>query len=265
MFSVDLKYNFLNSVSLLILIHSGIIYGGFVRDMILYDYEKKHGISERTYPNDIDFVIQHTDYFNLMKELKKGYIVNVAIINSHYPIIGLDKEVGNQKFIMNGFVSDGMYKIKIDCTVLISDYSYSKRRHLDKMMVDFPINRLTYMSPLKEILYSGSQNTIVSNLIKEVQNKVAYLYSMNTQKKRIVKMLKKGFLVIDDTHMFYIVHILTEEKCSHCNKDLVILKYKFNKCYSNNCPYNLCKSCSMILIKKYGKDKKFKCVCEEDI
>ena len=71
----DIKHRFYDDIANKILNNDGIIYGGYVRDMILYkqDVDNNIPIDQRTYPNDIDIIISEYNIDILIDKIRTHY------------------------------------------------------------------------------------------------------------------------------------------------------------------------------------------------
>ncbi len=257
----DLKHRFYTDIANKILYNKGIVYGGYVRDMILYkqDQDKDIPIDQRTYPNDIDIIIDKNNKNKLLNELKNHYKIEVKNNNNNsYPINNINNIIYKTTKII---VSDEHNNnINIDCIFILctnDKFMENVELYFKSNPIDFRINRLAYLNNNMHVHYINENgNFKIESLIyiNYVKKKIARCHHETISEhklpiftKRIIKMLSKGFLVVTNNKRNKIIINKNETDnlptCIICLEDIKdTLIYQQNGC-SNTCIVNCHYSC----------------------
>jgi hypothetical protein len=263
----DIKHRFYNDIANKILNSNGIIYGGYVRDMILYKLDKSRDIpiDKRTYPNDIDIIISENNIDTLTDKIKTHYKIevlkNIAANYHHEKKNILCKTI---KIIVS---DEHNNVINIDCIYIeeiddlsIDTFMKEVESYFKSTPIDFRINRLAYDTNDNYVQYikeNGELELCSDEYINYIEKKIARCHHgiISEQKlpvftKRITKMLSKGFLVVTNNKRNKIILNKNETdnlpRCLVCEeyiKDTLVYQQNgcFNKCETNfhrHCIYN---------------------------
>lgn len=218
--ALDNQKDFLLTVRDIIYRHGGVIYGGFNRDMILLDEEKRISSDHCTYPVDIDLVIGNMSCSEMILTFAKerGYDVKVEKTTSDGYEFTYNGPNGKIKKIIK--VTNGRFTIKLDVTILLnlntailSDISgLGFKFMLEQFFVSFPpefdVNQLVSMwkdnkinmMVLDDDRLLSDDPLQIRKLKTRIKGKIAILMTSisGVPDKRVEKMLLKGFKVISE-------------------------------------------------------------------
>ena len=213
--SFDNRKDFLLTVRDTIYRHGGVIYGGFNRDMILLEQGKYISSAQRTYPVDIDIVIDNKNskemIFTFTKERGYGVEIEKTTLNG-YEFTGNGPNGKIKKTIK---VTNGRHFITLDTTILLNisgtegeDFEFMLTHFFNNFPLEFDVNQLVSMwkDNKEKLMILNDYRSLSDNPLKirqlktRIKGKIAILMIPidAVPEKRVEKMLSKDFKVISE-------------------------------------------------------------------
>jgi hypothetical protein len=199
------KAEFLYTLRNIVLLHKGVIYGGFNRDMILYKKDRLLPEDERTYPMDMDVVIELRNYQRMMCALQyeRGY----TLAREDAKAYGFHTEPFGNLSIKERFrVSKGEHTTFLDIIILVPVKGTVDTDMINNfftvILPEFDVNKLVLTRDGERYITSDgslvNDEDTISDIKSQIHAKVAILQISidRIKEQRIIHMLDMGFRVI---------------------------------------------------------------------
>ena len=159
---------FVGKVFEIIFHHNGIVFGGYIRDMIA-----------KVKPNDIDAVVPYKNSYDILDELTELYQSEPEI---------LDCSSDDRELVIYSFQAEGLDKLEIHFYNPSADSLIG-----DAMVPDFDVNLLCCCPKYGLVNYSKQNQYTVKTIIRNIRNRRAVMLNGKVNQSRITKIKSKGY------------------------------------------------------------------------